>query len=174
LLRERFDEFRAAVVRSDYDGASVEAALPRPAPHQQKQNPPEGHQNQKTNYAERAQPDAGELIARLGKERDSDGDEKDDRPCGGEPHVLFLMTSKCLDLVDVNRLEGDHRQNRDGEYGCDIVPFETICRDDVANIDGQPRQGHQGKFHQSHNARDHNRRIGRSRILGGDCLSNRR
>src|SRR6185312_817931 len=107
LCAERADERLAVLVGADHHGAAVEPAVAGPAAHQKKQRAAEADQRQQAEHIEAAKPDARELIAGLGEERDADGDEKYHRPRRSEPHVLLLVTAEGLDLIDVGGLEGE-------------------------------------------------------------------
>src|SRR4029077_15919477 len=53
---ERADERFAVGVGADHDGAALEAALARPAPHQQEQHAPERDQCEQAEHVEAAEP----------------------------------------------------------------------------------------------------------------------
>jgi hypothetical protein len=53
---ERADERFAIGVGADYDGAAIEAAFARPAPHQQEQHAPERDQREQAEHVEGAEP----------------------------------------------------------------------------------------------------------------------
>jgi hypothetical protein len=53
---ERADERFAIGVGADYDGAAIEAAFARPAPHQQEQHAPERDQREQAEHVEAAEP----------------------------------------------------------------------------------------------------------------------
>ena len=160
LRGKRPDQRFAVASGADHDGAAVEPALPRPAPHQQEQRAPERDQRDQAEHVEAAEPDARELIAGLGEERHADGDQKHHRPRRGEPHILLLMAAERLHLVDVGGLEGEHRQQRDADDGGDVVPGKAVDRNDVADIERKSDQRDQREIRscgQSRRARSANR-----------------
>ena len=140
LRGERLDQRLAVRVGADDDGAAVEPALPRPAPHQEEQRAPEREQRQQAEHVEAAEPDARELVAGLGEERHADGDQEHHRPGRGEPQILLLVAAERLHLVDVGDLERQHRQDRDAGDGAEVVPVEAVDRHHVADIDRKADQ----------------------------------
>ena len=128
---ERIDQRRALLVGADDDGAPVETALLGPAPHQQEQRAAEGDQHDQADDIERAEPDARELVAGLGEERDADDDEEHHRPRRGEPEILLLVAAEGLHLVDVGGLERQRRQRRDRDDGGEVVPREAVERNHI-------------------------------------------
>ena len=68
LRGERADQRLAITVGADHDRAAVEAALARPAPHQQKQRTAKRDQRAEAEDVEAGEPDARELIACFGEE----------------------------------------------------------------------------------------------------------
>jgi hypothetical protein len=60
---ERADERFAIGVGADHDGAAIEAAFARPAPHQQEQHAPERDQREPAEHVEAAEPGPRELVA---------------------------------------------------------------------------------------------------------------
>ena len=160
MRRQRLDQGFAIGVGADKDGAAVEPALARPPPHQEKQRAPECDQREQAEYVEAAEPGAGELIARLGEKRHADGDQKHHRPGRGEPHILLFVPAESLDLIDVGHLERQHRQQRDGEDGADVMPGKSVGRHHVADIDGKTDQHDQGDLDHADEAGKHDWRIG--------------
>ena len=161
LRGERLDQQIAALVGADHDGAAVEAALPRPLPHQQEQRAPKADQGQEPGDVERSQPYSRIVVADLGEEGHPDGDEEDHRPGGGEPEILLLVAAEGLHLVDVGGLEREHGERRDAENGPDIAPLEPFDGNDIAEIDGKTDHGDQCELEHAHRAGDHDRRPGR-------------
>ena len=140
-LRRASDLISASplLVGADHDGAAVEPALARPAPHQQEQRAAEADQRDQADDVEGAEPDARELLADLGEEGRADDQQEHHRPGGGEPEVLLLVAAERLHLVDVGGLEREHRQHGDAEDRADIVPLEAVDRNDVADVDRECR-----------------------------------
>ena len=168
LRGERFEQRLAVRVGADHDGAAVEAALPRPAPHQQEQAAPECDQRQQAEHIERAEPGARKLVAGLGEERQADRDQKDHGPGRSEPHILLLVAAERLHLVDVGDLERQHRHDRNADNGADVVPGKSVARHHVPEIDRKADCDDQRGFDQPHGAGQHDRRIGRFELLGGN------
>ena len=105
----------AGLAAADDHRAAGEAAFARPFAHQQEQQLARGDQRDQAADIEAAEPDAREHLAGFGEERRADDDQEHHRPGRGEPHVLLLVAAEGLHLVDVGGLEGEHRQQRDGE-----------------------------------------------------------
>ena len=137
LRGQRIDQRFAVMVGADDDGAAIEPAFPRPAPHQKKQPAPERDQGEQAEHVEAAEPGAGELVADFGEERRADCDQKNHGPCRSKPHVLFFMAAKRLDLIDVGGLERQHGEQRNAENDAEIVPGEAVARHHVADINGK-------------------------------------
>ena len=169
LRGKRGDQRLAVVVGADDDGAAVEAALPRPAPHQEEQGAAKCDQRDQPDHVEAAEPDAGELVAGFGEERHADGEQKYHGPRRGEPHVLFFMAAKRLDLIDVGRLERQHGKQRDAGNGADIVPGKTVERHDVPEVQTtKPTTATSATSIRRTDAGEHDRRIGGFERLRGD------
>ena len=174
LRRDRVDQRSALLVGADDDGAPFEAALLGPAPHHEKQRAAEHDQHDQPGDVERAEPDARELVAGLGEERDADDDQEHDRPGRREPEILFLVTAEGLHLVDVGSLERERRNRRDRDDGEGVVPLEAVERDDIGDVGRKADQHHQTEFDQPNRAGKHDRRIGRRGRLRCDRLRGRR
>ncbi len=168
LRGERFEQRFAVQVGADHDGAAVEPALPRPAPHQQEQAAPECDQRQQAEYVEGAEPGARELVAGFGEERQADCDQKDHGPRRGQPHILLLVAAERLHLVDVGDLERQHCHDRNTDDGADVVPGKSIARHHVPEINRKADRDDQRGFDQPHGAGQHDRRIGRLEVLVGN------
>ena len=142
--------------------------LPRPASHQQEQGAPECDQRQQAEHIEGAEPRPGKLVAGLGEERQADRDQKDHGPRRSEPHILLLVAAERLHLVDVGDLERQHRHDRNTDNGADVVPGKSVARHHVPEIDRKADRDDQRGFDQPHGAGQHDRRIGRFELLGGN------
>ena len=112
LVVERLDQVFAQLAAADDHGASRQPALAGPAPHHEEQATAERQQHEQADDIEAAEPDARELVARLGEERDADGDEEHHRPGGGEAEILLLQPAERLHLINVGDLERDQRHRR--------------------------------------------------------------
>ena len=102
------------VVAADDDGAAVEAALPRPAPHQQEQRAAE----QRAARSGRRHRSCRARRARTGRRpwrrrTTPMAMQEHHRPGRGEAEVLLLVAAERLHLVDVGGLEREHRQHGD-------------------------------------------------------------
>ena len=159
LQGERADQRFTLAVATDHDRAAVEPAFLGPAPDQEEQPAPEGDQREQPEHIERAEPGAGELIARLGEEGNADGDEKYHRPGGGEPHILLLVSAEGLHLINVGHLEREHRQDRDAENGREVIPGEAVARHDVADVNREADRGDQGRLDEANEPGEHDGRI---------------
>ncbi len=167
LRHARRDQRGGFIVGADDDGAPVKATLLAPASHHEEQRSAESDQHDHPGAVVGAEPDARELVAGLGEERDADDDEEHHRPGGCEPEILLLVAAESLHLVDVCGLErqccnGGNREDRDR-----IVPFEALARDHVAGVDRGADQHHQQELDQADGAGEHDRRIRiRGRLFG--------
>ncbi len=168
LRGERFEQGLGVQIGADHDGATVKPSLPRPAPHQEEQAAPECDQRQQAEHVECAEPGARELVAGLGEERQADRDQKDHGPGRSEPHILLLVAAERLHLIDVGDLERQHRHDRDTDNGADVIPGKAVSRHHVPEIDRKADRDDQGGFDQPHRAGQHDRRIGRFELLGGN------
>ena len=142
--------------------------MPGPAPYQEKQPAPECHQRQQAEHIERAEPGARKLIAGLGEERHADREQKNHGPGRHEPHILLLVAAERLHLVDVGDLKRQHRHDGDADDGADVVPGKADRRHHMPEINRKTDRDDQRGFDEPHAAGQHDRRIGRLELLGGD------
>ena len=168
LRGERFEQGLGVQVCADHDGAAVEPALPRPAPHQEEQAAPERDQRQQAEDIESAEPGARELVAGFGEERQADRDQKDHGPGRSEPHILLLVAAERLHLVDVGDLERQHRHDRNTDNGAEVVPGKSVARHHVPEIDRKADCDDQRGFDKPHGAGQYDRRISRFELLRGN------
>ncbi len=168
LPPQLLDHVLAGLAAADDHGAAGEAAFARPFAHQQEQQLARGDQRDQAADIEAAEPDAREHLAGFGEERRADHDQEHHRPGRGEPHVLLLVAAEGLHLVDVGGLEGEHRQQRDGEDRDDVAPEQVFARRQIGGKDRQADQHDQRELGHAHEAGEHDRRDRRRRRRRGD------
>ena len=164
----------AAAAGADQDGAAVETALPRPAPHQKEQSAAERDQREQPDDVEGAKPDPREFISGLREKRRGDGEQEHHGPCRGEPHILLLVAAEGLDLIDIGGLEGQHRDQRDADDAADVIARQVGHRDDQPEVQAKPDRRHQRDLDGAHEPRQHDRRISALETLRGHFERRRR
>ncbi len=168
LRRECCDQRIAAIAGADHDGATIEAALPCPAAHQEEQGASKPDERKQSDHIKTAEPDPGKLIAGLGEVRHGDGEQKYHRPRRREPHILFFVTAKGLDLIDVGGLERQQRKQRDPGDGADIVAGGIGEWRDRPEIKRKSDRRHQRDLDHPDDAGDNDWRIRVFESLCGD------
>ena len=140
-------------------------ALARPASHQHEQSLAKQQQRKEADHVKAAQPDARELIAGLGEEGDTDGNEEHHRPRGCEAEILLLVTAESLDLVDIGDLKGQQGEHRHAGDRAEVPPFEAVSGHHIAAIDGEADEPDQRELDHPNGAGEHDGRVGRGQPL---------
>jgi hypothetical protein len=157
LPAQFLDHAGAWIAAADDRRAAGEAAFARPLAHQIEKHVTRDDQRGDAADVERAEPDPRKHFAGLGEERGADGDQENDRPGRGQPHVLFLVTAERLHLIDIGGLEGQDRQRGDGKRRREIA-HEAFAGRDIGGIDRHADEHDQAEFGHAHEAGEYDGR----------------
>ncbi len=158
LSLQRIDQRFARCAAADDDGAAGEPAVAHPLLDQHVKPGARGEQNHQADGPEAEQPDARQRQIELEEKRHRDRKQEHHRPGGDHARHLIQRAAECVDLIDIDRLERDHRYRRDSGDGEDIGPAETLGREHIDIIDEGADERDQHGLEGAHEARDDDRR----------------
>jgi hypothetical protein len=165
---ERLDQRFTGLPAADHDGAAREPAFDGPVAHEPRQRDPERHQHEQTGAEIAGEPDAREHALELGEERNRRDDGEHHGPGRHQPGALADRATERGHVVDVGGLKDEERDGRDAADGGEVIPVETVGRDDVPAVDRKADRGDQRELEHAHDPGKHDRRIGGGDRLGGD------